>query len=139
MVLAASLEQQWYVCDDDVMSPVAAQKVGSHRCHCGMDDRLQPLECLTIVKHRMAKRGTIDSPNASASRKRRLDREKQCAAGPLEPVNRGVCIEHRNAGSAKHRRDGRLAHADRSGETEQDHAVSSARNSASRSRGGSAP
>ena len=59
-------------------------------------------------------------------------------SGPCSRCTDRVGVEHRHAFVGEHPRDGRLAHADRAGEAEDDHEVSSARSSASRSRGGSA-
>src|SRR5690606_24913429 len=67
----------------------------------------------------------------------------QASARPLHAAHFAIRIEHGHAGLAKHLGDSRLAHADRTGEADDErvaHRLSSARNSRSPSaRGGSWP
>src|SRR3546814_349024 len=117
-----------------------------------MDNRLERGEFVAVAEHARAEFLSIDAVRSGGAGKARLDRSDQGAAGPLQPVYLGVGIEHGDAFALKHRRGGRLAHANRAGEAEDEgaakpragaravrHAVSSPRNSSSRPSGGEAP
>ena len=90
-----------------------------------------------IAEHAAASASRSTAPSRVRAGKARLDRLDQRAAGALQPAHLGVGVEHGNAGLGEHRRDGRLAHADRAGERERDHGREPRHKSASRSRGGS--
>ena len=65
-----------------------------------------------------AERGAVDARRAGRAGKARLDRRDDAPGRALQPVDRGVGVEHRHALVGEHRRDGRLAHADRAGEAQ---------------------
>ena len=100
-----------------------------------VDQRLQGPQLRLVAKHRFRQSHAVDSCRACGSGKARLDRCNQRSPRTLQPMNRGIGIEHRHAFFLEHTRHGRLPHADRSGEAKHDHDVSSARSSASCSRG----
>ena len=103
----------------------------------GVDDRFQRRQLIAVRQYRR-QRVSIDHPftvvPGSAPR-------SAVPAGrqALQLAHNGVGIEGWNAGLGKHRRDGRLAHADRPGERQRDHGLSLCQSSASRSRGASWP
>ncbi len=107
--------------------------------HGGMDERLEPAQLDGLVEHAFGERGTVDAGGTGRPREPGLDLGDQRAFRALEAVDDGVGIEHRHAFGREHPRDGALAHADRAGEAESDHRVSSSSSSASCPRGGIAP
>ena len=137
---AALLEQQRNIEHDQPMGAVAPQEIALQHGHRGMDQPLQPGECRLVVEHRVAERPAVDAADSGRAGKQRLDMGDQAAARTLQRMHRGVRVEHRHARLAEHRRDRRLAHADRPGEAQDDgHATSSARSSASCARGAGCP
>ena len=85
------------------------------------------------------KRLAIDRAVAGGAGKARLDRRHQPPARPLQRAHRRRRHRTRERRHRRTCRDGRLAHADRSGERDADHGRSLCHRSASRSRGGSLP
>ena len=77
----------------------------------------------------------VDARRRRSCRETRPRSRRPARRRALQPVDLGVGVEHRHAFVREHRRHGRLAHADRAGEAEDDHDVSNARSSASCSRG----
>ena len=102
----------------------------------------EPLEFVLVTEHRRAELLAVDAFRTGCAGKLLFDGFEQCATRPLQLVNGGVGVENRHVEALKHRRDGRLAHADRTGEAENEgfgHWVSNLRSSASCSRGGNSP
>ncbi len=59
----------------------------------------------------------------------------QSATGALQPPHHRIGVEHRDPGALEHLRHGRLAHADRPGERDPDHAASNPRSRSAPSNG----
>ncbi len=73
---------------------------------------------------RSASAVAVDASGPGRAREMRLDLGDQRAFRALQPVHDGVGVEHRHAFLGEHAGDGRLAHADRAGEAEDDHRTS---------------
>lgn len=139
--VATAFEEQRNVERDDrrAVLPRLRQKCLLRLPHERMHDLFEAEASFSIAENRRAELRTIDTPGAGRARKRRLDRRKRSAAGALQPVHLCIRIEHGHARAAQHRRHRRLSHADRTGETQDDHCVSSAFSSSSQPSGGAAP
>ena len=95
-----------------------------------MHDRLEPPDRVRVADQLFATSFVaIDLAVDRRAGKRRLDRRDRLAL--VEPMHHRVGIVHRHAGLAEESRRGRLAHADRAGEAEDEHHVVFARMSAS--------
>ena len=92
-----------------------------------MKDRFQFLERIGISKHLCTKRLTIDGAVLDRSGKRGIDGGHRRAAGSDEIVHDGVRVADDNTKPAKHIGGRTLPHADRTGQTEDDHARRSSR------------
>ena len=125
--------------DGDTVMPRRFQKRHLRLPHHRMHDRLESAPRFGVAEHRGAEFRAVDPLGAGRARKCCFDRRERRAAGSLQPVHLGIGIEHRHARTPQHRRNGRLAHADRTGETENDHCVSRAFSSSSQPSGGVAP
>ncbi len=136
---AALFKEQGNVEHDHRPRSVAPEEAAACALHRRVDDTLEPAQLIAIGKHQPAQRSAIDTRRARGPRKGGLDRGEQRAAGALETVNLGIGIEDRHAQCLEHRRHRRLAHADRAGEADDDHATSRARNSSSCARGAATP
>jgi hypothetical protein len=142
LIGAALLEQQRDVEHDQRRASMLAQEGLPRGSHGRMDDRFEPGERGGIIEHRRTELLAADAVRAGGAWERGLDRFDQLSAGTLQAAHDRIGIEHRHAQFGEHRRDGRLAHPDRTGEPEDErsaHAVSSARSSASCSRGAGSP
>ena len=108
------------------------------RClHRRVDDGLQCIELVGLAEHQRGQRIAIDYAVADAARKALSNRGHERAAGPLQAPHFGIGIEQRHAGPLKHPGDGRLAHANRAGECDLDHAAITARSRSAPSNGSS--
>lgn len=107
--------------------------------HQGMHDVFEAAAGFGVAEHGRTEFRSIDAVWAGRTRERRFDRRECRAARTLQPVHLGIRIKHGDTRAAQHRRDRRLAHADRTGETEDDHCRSSAFSSSSQPSGGAAP
>ena len=111
--------------------------------HGGVNDRLKPGERGGIPENQRAKGLAPYAARIRAARKGSLDGRHQRTAGALKTPHFGIGVEHRHARRREHRRDGRFAHPDRSGQAENEgllyHPVSRARSSLSCSRGAGIP
>ena len=87
-----------------------------------MHDRFEPLERLGIANELFGKPCAVDLAVNRDAGERCLDRANRLAF--VEPVHYRIGIMHRHAGRAKEIRRGRLAHADRAGEAEDEHSAS---------------
>ena len=123
----------------DTVLPCLFQKRLLRLPHHGMHDRLESAARIRVAEHRGTKFCAVNAVRSGRTRKCCFDRRERRTAGALQPVDFGIGIEHRHARAPQHRRDGRLAHADRAGETEDDHCASSALSSSSQPSGGGAP
>ena len=104
--------------------------------HGGMDKRLEAPELRGFAKHAVGQRGAVHAFGAGRPGEMRFDLVDQRAVRALQPMHGGIGVKYRHALLGKHLRDGRLAHADRPGEPEdQRHDVSLSRSSASCARG----
>ena len=92
-----------------------------------MNQRFEPLQFRRFAKHTLGQRGAIHAGGPGRARELRLDLGDQGAVGALQLVNGRIRVEHRYAFLSEHLRDRRLAHADRAGETEEDHDISLSR------------
>lgn len=139
--MAAALEEQRDVERDDrrAVLPRRREERLLRLPHHRMHDRLKAAARPGVPEHRRAELRAVDTVRPGRPRKRRLDRRERRAAGPLQPVHLRIGVEHGNARASQHRRDGRLAHADRTGEAEDDHRVSNAFSSSSQPSGGATP
>ena len=86
-----------------------------------VDDRFQRCELAWVGQHPLREQVAVDRTVAGCARKPPLDPLDQHAAGALQRAHHRVGVEHRDAGALEHRRDRRLAHADRPGEREAHH------------------
>lgn len=141
MRVAAAFEKKGNIERDDrrAVLPRLGQERLLRLPHQGMYDFFEAPAGFGVAEHGRAEFRAIDALGAGRSRERRLDRRKCRAAGTLQPVHFGIGIEHGYTRAPQHRRDRRLAHADRTGETEDDHCVSRAFSSSSQPSGGGAP
>ncbi len=119
----AALEQQRNIEDDERAAAVAGEEPPPRRRDQRMNDRLQPVQRGIVAEHRRPERRPVEDAVDDDPRKRRRDRRQRRPARGLERMDRGVGVEHRHMATPEHRRDGRLAHADRAGETKDDHAA----------------
>ena len=119
--LAAGLEQQRNVEHDGARAfrVSAREEPLRHRAHQRMHDRFEPLDRVRIADELFGELSAVDPAVGRHAGKRRLDRPDRLAL--IEPVHHRVGIVHRHAGLAKEVRGGRLAHADRAGEAEDEH------------------
>lgn len=136
---AAAFEQQRNVEYDNAGMPVGGKELPLRAADERVNDLFQLAQPFWIAEHSGAKPRPVKTVRTRRSGKGLLDRGQCRAARLLQPVHLRIGIKHMNAGFAEHRRDGRLSHADRTGEAEHDHCASSARSSSSCSRGGAAP
>src|SRR3546814_7687614 len=88
---------------------------------CSSD--LQRREFWRMTEHAGTEFLAIDAARSGGAGKARLDRRDQRAARPLQPMHLGIGVEHRHAFAFEHRGRGRLAHADRAGEPEDEGAA----------------
>lgn len=141
MRVAATFEKEGNIERDDrrAVLPRFGQESLLRLPHQGMHDFFEAAAGFGVAEHGRAEFRTIDALRTGRAREGRLDRRKRSAAGALQPVHLGIGIEHGHTRAPQHRRDGRLAHADRTSETENDHCVSRAFSSSSHPSGGSAP
>lgn len=139
--VAAAFEQERNIERDDrrAVSPRFGQKCLLRLPHHGVHDRLESAARFGVAEHGRAEFRAVDALGAGGAREHRFDRCERRAAGALQPVHLGIGIEHGHARAPQHRRDGRLAHPDRAGETKDDHCVSRAFSSSSQPSGGAAP
>jgi hypothetical protein len=86
-----------------------------------MQDPLQPAERRRIAEDLAAQRLAVDPVRPGDTGKGRLDRRQRPAARPHQPVDRRVRIIDPAAEPTQHAGRRALAHADRSGEAEDDH------------------
>jgi hypothetical protein len=123
-LFSAGLEQQRDVEHDPRAPRVRLAPAGSvrDRAHQRVHDRFEPPDRIRIADElfrRASPRSTLPSTtlpgNACLDRRDRLAR--------IKPVHHRVGIVQRHAGLAKEFRRGRLAHADRAGEAEDEHQV----------------
>lgn len=123
-LFSAGLEQERDVHHDDV-GPVGArlfQKRDAHGIDDGVNDGFEFVQRLGIMDDALAKSGAVDrSLVVRYSGKRPFKRRDRLSAGRIGPVNGCVSVKHRHSAAREHLRGRRLAHADRSGETENDH------------------
>ena len=82
---------------------------------------LQPDDGLLVADDVLRQPGPVDHAIDDRAGKRLLD-ERRGGAG-IEPMHRLIGIVHRHAGLGKQPRGRRLAHADRTGEAENDHVL----------------
>ena len=123
--VAAGLEQQGDVQHHGALAPApGAGDEGpllllDHR----MQDAFEPGERIRIAEHRLTQRHAVHGSVPHRAGKRRLDRPDGPPATRLQPVHRGIGIEHGNARPAERGRGGRLAHADPTGKAKDDHRI----------------
>lgn len=139
--MAAAFEQQRNIerRDRGAVFPRRRQKSLLRLPHHGVDDRFETSAGFGIAEYGGAELCAIQPAGAGRSRKGRLDRRQRLPARALQPVHLGIGIEDGHPRAPQHRRDRRLAHADRAGQTKHDHCASSAFSSSSQSSGGAAP
>jgi hypothetical protein len=120
--LAHALEQQR---DVEHHHRLAPQRRATHELalllrHQRMDDRLEPAQRLLVAEHTGTQRLAVEHarlhhagkpPRSAAGRGRRR----------LQAVDGGIGVVHRHAHLPQHLCRGRLAHADRAGESDDDH------------------
>lgn len=141
MRVAAAFEKEGNIERDErrAVLPRLGQKRLLRLTHQGVHDFFEAAAGFGVAEYGGTEFRAVDALGAGRARERRLDRCERRAARALQPVHLGIRIEHRDTGAPQHRRDGRLAHADRTGETENDHCVSRAFSSSSQPSGGAAP
>lgn len=89
----------------------------------GMDDGFQAPQGRRVGEDAGAERPAVDTPPGHDAGKGGADGGDGGAARREEPVDRRVRIVDRRAQAPQHARRRRLAHADRSGQAQHDHAV----------------
>ena len=100
--------------------------------HRRMDQSLKPGQFVRLAQHAFGEAVAVDPVRPGGAREMRLDLRDQHPFRSLQAVHRGIGVEHRHAFIREHSRDGRFAHADGAGESQDDrHDVSSSFNSAS--------
>src|SRR3546814_1521416 len=86
-----------------------------------MHQRFQPLQFYVVTEHPLAERLPVDAARTGGAGKGGFDPGHKLAARTLQAMHFSVSVEDGHAQSPKHIRDRRLAHADRSGEADDDH------------------
>ena len=86
-----------------------------------MHDRFEPLDRRAVADHALAELVAVDLAVRGRARKRRLDRRHRLAL--VKPMHDGIGVVHRHALLGEHFRRGRFSHAERAGETEDEHVV----------------
>jgi hypothetical protein len=94
-----------------------------------MDQLFEHQKRLRLAEHPLRQRASDDAFRPGRAGESPLDLGDQRPLRPLQPVDRGVGVEHRHALIGEQASGGRLAHADRSGEAEPDHRTRSSRSS----------
>lgn len=141
MRVAATFEKEGNIERDDrrAVLPRLGQERLLRLPHQGMHDFFEAAAGFGVAEHGGTEFRAVDALGAGRARERGFDRRKRRAAGALQPVHLGIGIEYGHTRAPQHRRDRRLAHADRTGETKDDHCVSRAFSSSSQPSGGGAP
>ena len=80
--VAAGLEQQWHVENDERGGGVVAQKDDALLADGGMDDRFEQSHRVGFAEHRLGERGAVHALLAGGTRKSRLDRGDDAARRP---------------------------------------------------------
>jgi len=116
--LATRLQQQRHVEHGKAHPPLPApvQEAGLFLADERMDDRLQPRHRLRLAQHGSREADPVDRAIADGVGESRRDQGNGPAA--IERMDRGIGIMDRNAARLKQSGGGRLAHADRAGQAE---------------------
>lgn len=133
--LAAGLEQQRDVERDQRQPP--PRRPPEERllglAHQRMQDAFEPPKGGSVAEHPRAEGAPVDRPVDDRARERRRDRRHGPTATAEQAVDHGIGIMDGDAEAAKLRGRGALAHADGTGEADDDHCYvprsTSARNS----------
>ena len=100
-----------------------------------MEYPLKVPESGLVAKYRRTKFQSIESGGSCGAWKARFNGRERNAAGALHGAHSGISIKDREPEPVKHSSDCGFAHADGPGQADDDHAVNTARSSASYSRG----
>ena len=106
-------------------SPRASASARSRRsasCTSGMNDGLEPFERRVVAQNARGQLVAIDLAVRGGAGKRRLDRRHRLAL--VEPMHDRIGVVHRHAFLGEEARRRRLSHAERAGQTEDEHAAS---------------
>ena len=87
-----------------------------------MDDGLQSLEAVAILSQDVGQPVPVDGPVPNDAGKGLADGANRRSTRGIEPVHSRIGIPDHGARVRKHGSRGRLAHADRAGEAENNHA-----------------
>lgn len=133
--LAAGLEQQRNIEGDQRQAP--PRRPPEERllgvAHQRMQDGFEPPEGGSVAEHPCAEGAPVDRPVDDHARERRRDWRHGPTAAAEQAVHHGIGIMDGDAEAAKLRGRGALAHADRTGEADDDHRYVSRSTSARRS------
>jgi len=136
-------EQQRYVEDHQAARTMPAKEQSARLDERGMDDPFESVQRRLVTQHRFGQHSPVDPVRAGRARKGRLDRGDQTSSAPLEPMNLRVGVINGNAQTREHCRNGRFAHADGAGQSDDDHRAAQAsscrRKSSSAPRGAGTP
>ncbi len=139
--MSAAFEEEWDVeCDH---GRALLPRVGEKRLLCLPDHRMhdcfQLAAGIGIAEDRGAKLRAVYAVRSGRTRKRGLDRRERSAVRALQPVHLCIGVEHGHTLAPQHCRNRGFSHANRTGETKDDHCVSKSFSSSSVPSGGTAP
>lgn len=121
--LVAGLIEQWNIEDNETRSspPLKGEKLLPRLTNQRVQDRLQPMQGITIFEDTGAECRSIDAAGHDHARKQPVDR-RYCGATPVEqPMHGAIGVVHRHPQPTKHRCRGALAHGNRTGKPQNDH------------------
>ena len=87
----------------------------------GMQNALELSQSIRIPQHSVTQRNPIHRPVQYSAGKSRFDGRYRAPTARLQPVDSSIRVKHRDTGATKHRRGGRLPHADAAGQPDDLH------------------